>query len=253
MPIFHNIRKKLADENRFIKYSRYAVGEIFLVVIGILIALQINNWNEGRKIKNLEKQFLKRLRSDLVLDTIYYSHRIIESDTVMHFHQNIIRKMLERQEDMNEFKSLLRGLGLTSEHLTTRNSTYVEMLNSGNLNIIENEILKNDLLNYYLENEQAAKHIKEFNEFSVLSLLSTIELIPGIGRVLEFNKNLYDGMDLKFEDWTFINEPYSREYQSLENTIVVYLNKNKIFSSYFNLLKKESVCLIETIDSELEP
>ena len=47
--VFRKIRKKLADDNKLFKYSRYAVGEIVLVVIGILIALQINNWNEDRK------------------------------------------------------------------------------------------------------------------------------------------------------------------------------------------------------------
>ena len=46
--IFRNIRQKLAAENNIAKYLRYAIGEIFLVVIGILIALQINNWNENR-------------------------------------------------------------------------------------------------------------------------------------------------------------------------------------------------------------
>ncbi|UCD61312.1 MAG: hypothetical protein JSV59_01670, partial [Flavobacteriaceae bacterium] len=42
------IRKKLAEDNQFFKYSRYAIGEIVLVVVGILIALQINNWNNNR-------------------------------------------------------------------------------------------------------------------------------------------------------------------------------------------------------------
>ena len=51
---FRKIRKKLADDNQFLKYSRYAIGEILLVVVGILIALQINNWNENRKIKENE-------------------------------------------------------------------------------------------------------------------------------------------------------------------------------------------------------
>jgi len=46
IPFFRKIRKKMADDNRPLKYMRYAVGEIVLVVIGILIALRINNWNE---------------------------------------------------------------------------------------------------------------------------------------------------------------------------------------------------------------
>ena len=49
MRFFRNIRQKLASENKVMAYLRYAIGEILLVVIGILIALQINNWNEGRK------------------------------------------------------------------------------------------------------------------------------------------------------------------------------------------------------------
>ena len=49
IPFFRKIRKTLADDNKPIKYFRYAIGEIVLVVIGILIAVQINNWNENRK------------------------------------------------------------------------------------------------------------------------------------------------------------------------------------------------------------
>ena len=62
---FRNIRKKLATENRAMAYSRYAIGEIILVVIGILIALQINNWNESRKLKKIELNYLQRLVIDL--------------------------------------------------------------------------------------------------------------------------------------------------------------------------------------------
>jgi len=46
---FRKIRRQLLTENRFSKYLLYAIGEIVLVVIGILIALQINIWNENRK------------------------------------------------------------------------------------------------------------------------------------------------------------------------------------------------------------
>lgn len=55
---FRHIRQKLLSESKFSKYLFYAVGEIILVVIGILIALQINNWNEGRKRQNLDRNLL---------------------------------------------------------------------------------------------------------------------------------------------------------------------------------------------------
>jgi len=51
---FRKIRKQLADDNKPLKYFRYAIGEIVLVVIGILIALSINNWNEDRKLETVE-------------------------------------------------------------------------------------------------------------------------------------------------------------------------------------------------------
>jgi len=64
-PFFRRIRQKLANENQFLKYSRYAIGEIVLVVVGILIALQINNFNENRLIKKEVKTYLNSLIQDL--------------------------------------------------------------------------------------------------------------------------------------------------------------------------------------------
>lgn len=63
---FRKIRQKLLTENKFSKYLLYAIGEIILVVIGILIALQINNSNELNKQRAKEVQFLKNLKSDLI-------------------------------------------------------------------------------------------------------------------------------------------------------------------------------------------
>ncbi len=68
LPFFRKIRWRLSQDNQFLKYSRYAVGEILLVVIGILIALQINNWNEDRKSKLILKSHLETLKSDLESD-----------------------------------------------------------------------------------------------------------------------------------------------------------------------------------------
>ena len=69
IPFFRKIRKKLADDNRPLKYIRYAIGEIILVVIGILIALQINNWNQDRiqvkELDGLKKSISSAIQSDI--------------------------------------------------------------------------------------------------------------------------------------------------------------------------------------------
>lgn len=62
--LFKNIRKSLLNEGNTTKYLKYATGEIVLVVIGILIALQINNWNENRKERTEEKALLTQLKSE---------------------------------------------------------------------------------------------------------------------------------------------------------------------------------------------
>ena len=56
LKFFRNIRKNLISNGKTVNYLKYAIGEIILVVIGILIALQINNWNENRKLLSEEKQ-----------------------------------------------------------------------------------------------------------------------------------------------------------------------------------------------------
>ena len=73
------------SENKTGKYFKYALGEILLVMIGILLALQVNNWNEGRKSKIQEIKIYKELLSDLVL-----THEEVNKDMTAH------RKMLER-------------------------------------------------------------------------------------------------------------------------------------------------------------
>ena len=63
---FRKIRQELLTENKIGQYLKYAIGEILLVVIGILIALQINNWNEARKSRIVETVLLKTIKSDLL-------------------------------------------------------------------------------------------------------------------------------------------------------------------------------------------
>ena len=71
----------MADENKPMKYARYAIGEIVLVVIGILIALQINNWNEAQKELKKEQQILINLKEEFQqnIAELAFDHKINES------------------------------------------------------------------------------------------------------------------------------------------------------------------------------
>jgi uncharacterized protein DUF6090 len=68
---FRKIRKSTLKEGKTINYLKYAIGEIVLVVIGILIALQINNWNETRKQHKTEKEFITSVKNDLKQDKAF--------------------------------------------------------------------------------------------------------------------------------------------------------------------------------------
>jgi hypothetical protein len=59
-----SIRQELMNENKAFKYLKYAVGEILLVMIGILLALSVNNWNEGRKLEDQKRELIENLKSD---------------------------------------------------------------------------------------------------------------------------------------------------------------------------------------------
>jgi len=65
---FRKIRHKFLSEGKTGTYFKYAIGEIVLVVIGILIALQINNWNENRKIEQSGKEYIKEIYKDLKIE-----------------------------------------------------------------------------------------------------------------------------------------------------------------------------------------
>ena len=137
----------MINDNRFSKYLLYAIGEIILVVIGILIALQVNNWNENRKYRQQEKVYLQNLSSDLstqkqVLDNAINFESIIIQDTndiLLHYNRN------------NGFKNLdsiypkLNDMVVRRTFVNT-NTTLLELVNSGQINIIHNKSLKSNLM-----------------------------------------------------------------------------------------------------------
>jgi hypothetical protein len=140
------IRRKLLANNKVATYLLYAIGEIFLVVVGILIALQIDNWNEGRNDRKKELTYLQNILTDLKNDKV----KLIE--------------IIERREDKARSSDIMQGYhkGKPIEkfsdyyfHWTNvlywefhhpRKTTFEELVNSGNMSIIKNLQIKNLLL-----------------------------------------------------------------------------------------------------------
>ena len=76
---FRKIRYNLMEAGKIGKYFKYAIGEIVLVVIGILIALSINNWNEQRKTRLLEDSYNQSIKRDLINDHLTIDYIIHET------------------------------------------------------------------------------------------------------------------------------------------------------------------------------
>ena len=95
IPFFRKIRKKMADDNKPMKYARYAIGEILLVVIGILIALQINTWNEERKAKIYEYTLKKEIYNSLLEDIISINGLIEGQKTILKSCEQLIHALEE--------------------------------------------------------------------------------------------------------------------------------------------------------------
>ena len=152
---FRQIRKSLLMENKTSKYFKYAIGEIILVVIGILIALQINNWNEERKNRNREQSILKNLQSDFKanidnVDKTYNS--FLEAYEAS---ANLL-EIISSSDAIygSEIEYLLDEIINKTMSLDINTGSINEMLNTGSINLIRDNNLKKQLSNWsYFETD----------------------------------------------------------------------------------------------------
>ena len=144
---FRRIRQQLLTDNKFSKYLLYAIGEIVLVVIGILIALQINNNNEVRKQREQELHYLENLKTDLILN-IAEMDRYITTRNSRIESANYVLEHFEGKPltDLNAFAFHTTNIYIWQK-FTQQDNTFQELVNSGNLALISNDSIKNGLLN----------------------------------------------------------------------------------------------------------
>jgi hypothetical protein len=223
-------------------------------VIGIVIALQIDNWNETRKTAALEIRYLKRLKTDLAQDTIYYNQRLERSRKSIDNNKLAIKKAYDIQSNIAELGELLTLYDYSSESLAIQNDTYSEMTSAGNVNIIQNESLKIAISELYRSSDQAADKIRDYDSFTRMLMTdlnaSNVFLkyypYPGVGEIFN-SQTMYND-----SDWEFINQSTSYKFRLLENCMLTFINKHNDFLPYFEDLKRSSITIIKMIDEELK-
>jgi hypothetical protein len=144
---FRKIRQKLLSEGKTGKYLKYAIGEIVLVVIGILIALQINNWNENNKQREKEKVILENLKTSLAEDILNHDFHIKVYEKSKHSIEFLIEFM---EKDYPFTDSLKYHFGTTTHLWNPRIKLEIfENLKSVGFDIISNKNLKENIQSYY--------------------------------------------------------------------------------------------------------
>ena len=222
---FRKIRQRLVIENRFSKYVLYAIGEIILVVIGILIALQINNWNENRLSSKFELQMLTSLKEGLTTDladidfNIKYTTRgIAKTDTIFKY---------LRTEQPRDLDTIARWFSdaMTPTRFQYSTSAF-ETLKSKGITLISNNELRKKIIDVY---------DAEYNFFLAQQEMHLLEIERGYTTVLA----------TRFED------SYNYDTQSpwfpgsLRPLNFLALKYDQEFLYFFKSLKNRSLLLIK--------
>ena len=144
---FRKIRQNLLAEGKTFNYLKYAIGEIVLVVIGILIALQINNWNEQRKNRATEQKLLIALHEDLLVNIDRLNKDILLEQRTITQADKII-KYLDERKPYDSSLDLIFAEALFSPDITISTSSY-ESIKFKGIDIIQNELLQRTIINLF--------------------------------------------------------------------------------------------------------
>lgn len=194
LKFFRKIRQNLLLEGKTATYFKYAIGEIVLVVIGILIALSINNWNENRKDNIIGKKYLQGIKEDLKKDLVLIdsilkinkqSLSIISSiDSVFHkkhYYNTGNYPNLFGKPDTLDFETVF----YRNTSFRSINGTYKSLISDGKSGIIKNKELFQKIQHIYNENHER--------------LASSYEVIKNIEQRISW------AYPLEKQHWTYSN------------------------------------------------
>lgn len=242
---FRKKRKLLADENKALKYTRYAIGEIVLVVIGIVIALQINNWNEQRKNANQELKLLQSFKigleedlSDIDFNISIHTRGINSANTIL--------DLLESDQPYNDSIAIHFSYVMMPTFFINSTSAF-ETLKSKGIDLIKNEALRVQLINVY--DAQYSFFLKVESQFSEEQNL-------GLRNVFSTRFEEAYKFDLESSDISGELVPLNFESLKTDQEFLYYLksikNRTIVFVNFtYKLLRTHVVKLITAINKEI--
>jgi hypothetical protein len=233
MKLFKEIRQNLINEGKLKRYLLYAIGEILLVMIGISLAFQVNNWNDNRIKKNSEIRFYENIKEQIIDD----------------------KELIEGQRDYNnyfmaEFKyangiieandrSKLDTLGIIVRSLTNysdfdkEGNIYETMVNSGQIKLLHNH----EIVNGIRELEEIYNYVNRMENIHYDAMMNYV--VVATGAVLNYSTN-----EIKKPEDVFTYE--------FQNIIVILLQIMKEKNSTYNKALNEIERVTKLIDEELK-
>lgn len=235
--LFRTIRKQLLAENKTGKYLKYAIGEIVLVVIGILIALSINNWNETRKQKETTNSIYSIVKEDLMNDISVIDLFLKEYDEVRKpSFEAVLNNTLTKEDWLKnpDYISVMRGYKDFS--INQRGSDLLK--NQSNLTINTEQNLASEINTFYHQ------HMAEID-------IAIDELTLEFTDNLKFQKN-YDWFSpFLLHSKTEGVIAYVSNDPNAKNRITLYYMLFNIYADELRSFKKEAKELILKIDNKL--
>lgn len=223
---FRKIRHRLLSENKFSKYLLYAIGEIILVVIGILIALQINNWNENRKLEKSKHKLMLAIKKELTTNKAKmetYLTELHECNTK--FNQLVRFSVGDYEITTDSLKYYLSGM-VYGRTLSIFNSVREEAINSGKFELLSDSLKQSlSLLKDYTDSRNSIQNksidlISYENDLSVDELIASLYMTPVVPDELTVQPKIP------------VHPEYSLEGPQLVNLVKkpeTYLTLNRIY------------------------
>ena len=145
--LFRKIRQSFLQQQKITQYLAYAFGEIFLVVIGILIALQINTWNELKKTRAYELKMLQELKSTLERDRGYFASQLPRLTTKQNAANRLLTMLENKEENLDTLNRYFSNLRF--EVLFQYNSGAYGSIKSGGIDKISNDSIRAKMAGIY--------------------------------------------------------------------------------------------------------